>query len=280
VAGKQHFLCFSSPQRLQNAKHESRAIPGEWAAHAKFSPETDFSGSEGVLDKLQKVMKADVGSLVKDASQGASKVLKADVGKLLNADVGKLLNTDVADIFNAEDKDGAGPITKIAGTMPTKTADVPKMDTTGPSTVPGTAPGAGAAPPTRLTEELAVRHEYEKPYGQEIATLLPVIVGDFSRPPNEPTGKLATDPARANYAGHGAKLEVEVGSYWDEDEALERVRALQDKCASSKPSPDNTWMVGKSSNGITFAWMRESYVFAVTTQDAAALIRFLSAFPY
>ena len=223
-----------------------------------------------MLDKLKKVMNADVG-----------KVLNADVGKLLKADVGKLLNTDLGDIFNAEDKEDADAPKKIAGTMPTKPAEgaAPANEEKGPPTAPGAAPAAQPQQ-TRLTEDIAVRHDYEKPYGQEIAQLLPVRVGDFTRPENEPSGKLATDPARGFYAGGGAKLEVEVGSYWDSDEALERIRTLQGKCASSKPSPDGTWMVGKSTAGITFAWMRESYVFAVTTQDAAALIRFLTAFPY
>jgi hypothetical protein len=250
-----------------------------------------------VLDKLQKVMKADVGSLVKDAG----KVLNADVGsiakgagKMLNADVGdimsgtkKLLNTDLGDIFSTDDSaeiEGGAP-KKIAGTMPKKpTESAQKADDDGPPTTPGDGPisqmNASKPAQTRLTEDIAVRKGYEKPYGQDIAQLLPTRVGDFTRPENEPSGTLATDPARAFYSGGGAKLEVEVGSYWDGDEAMERVQALQNKCASSKPSPDGTWMVGKSEKGLTFAWIRESYVFAVTTQDAAALIRFLQTFPY
>lgn len=228
-----------------------------------------------MLDKLKKVMNADVG-----------KVLNADVGKVLKTDVGKLLKTDLADLFSDDDPAEDAP-KKVAGTMPSKAADAAKADNDkGPPTVPGEGPNsqmptsAGQPAQTRLTEDIAVRKDYERPYGQEIANLLPINVGEFSRPPNEPAGTLATDPARAFYAGGGAKLEVEVGSYWDGDEALERVRALQDKCASSKPSPDGTWMVGKSEKGITFAWLREHYVFAVTTQDAAALIRFLKTFPY
>jgi hypothetical protein len=247
-----------------------------------------------VLDKLQKVMKADVGSLVKDAG----KVLNADVGsiakgagKVLNADVGdvlagtkKLLNTDLGDIFTAEgknaDESADGAPRKIAGTMPTRQADAPKAaDDDGPPTTPGDMPAAAPAQ-TRLTEDIAVRHNHEKPYGQEIANLLPINVGDLKRPENEPAGVLATDPARAVYVGGGAKLDVEVGSYWDEDEAKERIMALQGRCATSKPSPDGTWMVGKSEKGLTFAWMRGQYVFAATTQDAAALVRFLKTFPY
>jgi hypothetical protein len=262
-------------------------------------------GEEQVLDKLQKVMKADVGSLVKDAG----KVLNTDVGsiakgagKVLNADVGdivsgtkKLLNTDLTDLFTGDEQAGeaGGAPKKIAGTMPTKPAEAAqRADDDGPPTAPGDMPGAQSSPgpntisgpaqpaQTRLTEDIAVRKDYERPYGQEISNLLPINVGEFSRPPNEPSGTLATDPARAFYAGGGAKLEVEVGSYWDSDEALERIQALQGKCASSKPSPDGMWMVGKSDKGLTFAWMREQYVFAVTTQDAAALIRFLKTFPY
>lgn len=236
-----------------------------------------------MLDKLKKVMNADVGKVlnadVGSIAKGAGKLLNADVGDVV-AGTRKLLNTDLGDIFNAEEKEDADAPKKIAGTMPSKPAEdaQPADGEKGPPT----APGAATAQPqqTRLTEEIAVRHEYEKPYGQDIAQLLPVRVGDFTRPENEPSGKLATDPARGFYAGGGAKLEVEVGSYWDADEALERIGALRGKCASSKPSPDGTWMVGKSTAGITFAWMRESYVFAVTTQDAAALIRFLTAFPY
>lgn len=261
-----------------------------------------------MLDKLQKVMKADVGSLVKDAG----KVLNADVGsiakgagKVLNADVGdvlagtkKLLSTDLGDLFTGDEKaegDAAEAAPrKIAGTMPTKPADAAKVpDDDGPPTTPGDAPapastsgpitsmGGGAAPAqTRLTEDIAVRHNHEKPYGQDVANLLPINVGDVRRPENEPSGVLASDPARAFYSGSGAKLEVEVGSYWDEDEAMERIRALQGRCATSKPSSDGTWMVGKSEKGLTFAWMRGQYVFAATTQDAAALIRFLKSFPY
>ena len=226
-----------------------------------------------MLDKLKKVMSTDVG-----------KVLNADVGKILNADVGKLLNTDLGDIFAGDDKAGDAPV-KVAGTMPAKpTESAPKPDDDGPPTTPGDGPisqmNQSKPVQTRLTEDIAVRKGYEKPYGQDIAQLLPTRVGDFTRPENEPSGTLATDPARAFYSGGGAKLEVEVGSYWDGDEAMERVQALQNKCASSKPSPDGTWMVGKSEKGLTFAWLRESYVFAVTTQDAAALIRFLQTFPY
>lgn len=251
-----------------------------------------------MLDKLQKVMKADVGNLVKDAgkvlntdvgsiAKGAGKVLNADVGDVL-AGTKKLLNTDLGDLFTGDEagadaQDGDSP-RKIAGTMPTRPAGEPRRpDDDGPPTTPGDIPStlqATAPPQTRLTEDIAVRHNYEKPYGQEISNLLPINVGDLSRPENEPSGVLATDPARALYAGGGARLEAEVGSYWDEEEAMERVRALQGRCATSKPSPDGTWMVGKSDKGLIFAWMRGQYVFAATTQDAAALIRFLKAFPY
>lgn len=237
------------------------------------SPVDAVLGDSDVLDKLKKVMNADVG-----------KMLNADVGKVLKTDVGKLLKTDLADLFTDEDAAAEDAPKKVAGTMPSKAADAPKADDDkGPPTVPGDGPNSqmpGQPPQTRLTEDIAVRKDYERPYGQEISNLLPINVGEFSRPPNEPSGTLATDPARAFYSGGGAKLEVEVGSYWDEDEALSRVRALEDKCASSKPSPDGTWMVGKSDKGITFAWLREHYVFAVTSQDAPALIRFLKSFPY
>ncbi len=233
-----------------------------------------------MLEKLQKVMKADMGLLVKDAG----KVLNADMGDIMSG-TKKLLNTDLGVMFSGEDKKSPDAPQKVSGTMPTKPAESAApaaSDDDGPPTTPGEGPNSQAAAPpqTRLTEDIAVRQGFEKPYGQDIAQLLPIRVGEFTRPENEPAGTLATDPARAFYVGGGAKLEVEVGHYWDGDEALERVEALQKKCASSKPSPDGTWMVGKSEKGLTFAWMRESYVFAVTTQDAAALIRFLKTFPY
>ena len=112
--------------------------------------------------------------------------------------------------------------------------------------------------------------------------LLPANVGDFARPADSPSGKLAMDPVSASYTGFGETVRVEVGLYWDKEEAQQRIAELRKQCGSgAREAEDGTWMIGKNEKGVTFAWARECYVYSASTaRDASALIRFLEAFPF
>lgn len=148
----------------------------------------------------------------------------------------------------------------------------------------GTEKGTPALPlePTKFNKELLLRAQRTVPEGNEIKVLLPYCVGDFERPRATPSGSLTNDPVNAVYSAHGESILVQLAQSWDADEArqlVDEVSAVIGQAA--RASPDRSWVIGPTPQGVIFAWTRDCYFFCATSpKGAPALARFLTAYPH
>lgn len=258
-----------------------------------------------MLGKLGQMLNKDVGSLVKDAG----KVLNADVGDIVKG-AGKVLNTDLGDLLreNPTATPEKAPV-RVAGTFPTPPVSQPPPVPRAPAafdpdatiqlntpplsanpqalfTSPAPVDAAGMPSPAATTgvfsDETLTRSRRPKPTGTLLTTLLPYAVGDFARPQAVPAGDLTSDPATAIYGVDGETVVVKLVSCWDAEEAIETLsRVSANMTDVPRLAPDRSWVLGETAEGVTFAWVRESYAYtASTAKGVSTLGRFLSSFPY
>ena len=136
--------------------------------------------------------------------------------------------------------------------------------------------------PTKFNKELLLRAQRTAPDGNEIKVLLPYCVGDFERPHATPSGNLTNDPVNAVYSAHGESIFVQLALSWDADEARELVDEVSAAIGhAARASPERSWVIGPTTQGVIFAWTRDCYFFCATSpKGASALARFLTAFPH
>ena len=148
----------------------------------------------------------------------------------------------------------------------------------------GTEKSAPTPPPepTKFNKELLLRAKRTVPEGNEIKVLLPYCVGEFERPRATPSGNLTNDPVNAVYSAHGESILVQLAQSWDADEARELVDEVSAAIGQvARASPDRSWVIGPTTQGVIFAWTRDCYFFCATSpKGAPALARFLTAFPH
>ena len=262
-----------------------------------------------------KVLNTDLGTIAKSAGR----VLQADLGDLLRdapaADKPAVERVDEQPSANAPP--ATAPVTKRVAAAPpdvaptaapvfdpdatqkmervTTTAVPFNPDSTQKMQAPGTAepkitsePGIEkSAPtlppePTKFNKELLLRAQRTTPEGNEIKVLLPYCVGDFERPRATPSGNLTNDPVNAVYSAHGESILVQLALSWDADEARELVDEVSAVIGqAARASPDRSWVIGPTAQGVIFAWTRDCYFFCATSpKGAPALARFLTAYPH
>ena len=144
-----------------------------------------------------------------------------------------------------------------------------------------TAP-AIVAEPTKFNQDLLFRTQRTVPVGTEVKVLLPYCVNDFERPHATPSGELTNDPVNAVYSGRGESVTVQLALCWDADEARQLVEEVLKKIGqAARTTPERTWVIGPTPQGVVFAWTRDCYFFCATSRKGApALARFLSAYEY
>ncbi len=250
-----------------------------------------------LIPKIGAILNADVGKMLKtdvgDIAKGAQKVLKADVGDIVKG-TGKVFTSDLGELLMGTEEEkaaakavaeGKAPATDQAKAVAPATkspatnaaSDDSEFDIVEPVPVP-----TNVEPPPRLTDELAMRNQRPKPDGTALTNLLPFQVGKYERSRSMANGDLASDPVTITYSGAKDTVNATVSLFWDEEEAMEQVVAIKDLPNNmGRIGVDYAFAVGKSAQGPIFAWTRGSYFFMITTpKDSAALLRFLTVFPY
>ena len=136
--------------------------------------------------------------------------------------------------------------------------------------------------PAKFNKELLLRAQRTAPEGNEVKVLLPYCVGEFERPRATPSGNLTNDPVNAVYSAHGESIFVQLALSWDADEARELVDEVSAAIGqAARTSPERSWVIGPTTQGVIFAWTRDCYFFCATSpKGASALARFLTAFPH
>ena len=254
-----------------------------------------------------KMLNTDIGTLAK----GAGKVLNADLGGLLrDAEPG-------ANPAIAKPADGAAP---VAAASPGPASAAPPAQPLSPITPAATAAPRPPAPPMpsaspadfdpdatlklgpgneatlilapeggetssalpQWGDDLVLRHQRKTPTGTSLLQLLPYSAGEFERPHAAPTGELTSDPVSTIYSVSGHPVAVRLVQCWDEEEARERLNEVRVQAGTNcRMGDDKSWILGKTLQGLVFAWTRGNYSFTATApKGEISMVRFLKAFPY
>jgi|GEM_PF-2133332 len=239
-----------------------------------------------------KVLKADVGNLVK----GAGRALNTDVGTIAKG-AGKVLSYDLSGLFAADAKPesvntdssvtaSAAPLAETPAALVETPATKLMPAAADPLITPATPPpdtdnGAITAPRAKLTEVLVNRQKHAKPAGTTLLTLMPLNVGAFSRPSQAAVGDIATDPVSVTYSSSVEALSLSLDACWDNEESTEKLNRRRGALENARSGADNTWVAGVNSQGIVFIWRREQYCFEIVSpRGVSPVARFLADFPF
>lgn len=256
------------------------------------------------MGKLGDILKKDVGSI-------ATKVLNVDVGDIvksagraLNTDVGTIakgagsvLTYDLGELFGNGAEDGNRQASDPSVALPDhpvndqaeakdRVAATTAGDGVPPAVAINTAAGvspANAGPPPRakLNEALVTRNTRSAPAGVDLAILMPVKVGGFSRSHGAANGEIASDPVSATYGSDLEAVTLTLTACWDPDEARDKLKRRQSSLDNARGAPDQSWAVGIDSHGIVFIWTREHYCYEIVSpRGVPALAGFLADFPF
>lgn len=129
-------------------------------------------------------------------------------------------------------------------------------------------------------------HKRPVPTGEDLAVLLPAVVGAFKRDRLPERAKLAADEdLNINYRSGGDTVNVGLSKPESVDEAREAIKVSRDEAVASKiPIRDAKYSLKTDPAyfhvGDFIAWSRGQYFFYAKASSPAALARFMAAFPY
>jgi hypothetical protein len=128
--------------------------------------------------------------------------------------------------------------------------------------------------------------ERPMPSGSDVAILVPPVVGTFKRDPLPAGAKLSSDEdLNVNYRSGDETVNVGLSKPESVQDAREAIKVSRDEAVASKvPMRGAKYSLGTDPGyfyvGDFVAWNRGQYFFYAKASSAAALTRFMSAFPF